>query len=152
MRGMGLQTRFIELADTVNSSMPQYVVNRIAEALNDDAKPVKGARILVLGVAYKAEIDDLRESPALTIIEELRRRGARVTYNDPHIPTLRLGRNEILESVQLTKDTLDWADCVLVHTAHRAYDWNWVAQYARLVFDTRAVMWGVSGSARVVTL
>ena len=152
MRGMGLQTRFIELADTVNSSMPQYVVNRIAEALNDDAKPVKGARILVLGVAYKADIDDLRESPALTIIEELRRRGARVTYNDPHIPTLRLGRDEVLESVQLTKDTLDWADCVLVHTAHSAYDWNWVAQYARLVFDTRAVMWGVSGSARVVTL
>lgn len=152
MRGMGLQTRFIELADTVNSNMPQYVVNRIAEALNDDAKPVKGARILVLGVAYKADIDDLRESPALTIIEELRRRGARVTYNDPHVPMVRLARDEVLESVQLTKDTLDWADCVLVHTAHSAYDWNWVAQYARLVFDTRSVMWGAQGPARVVTL
>ena len=152
MRGLGLQTRFIELADTVNSSMPQYVVNRIAEALNEDAKPVKGARILVLGVAYKADIDDLRESPAITIIEELRRRGARVTYNDPHIPALRLNRDELIESVQLTKDTLDWADCVLVHTAHRAYDWSWVAQHARLVFDTRAAMWGVEGRARIVTL
>jgi len=152
MRGLGLQTRFIELADTVNSSMPQYVVNRIAEALNEDAKPVKGARILVLGVAYKADIDDLRESPALTIIEDLRRRGARVTYNDPYIATLRLSHDEVLESVQLTKDTLDWADCVLVHTAHSTYDWSWVARYARLVFDTRAVMWGVGGSARVVTL
>lgn len=152
MRGMGQQTRFIELADTVNSTMPQYVVNRIAEALNDDAKPVKGSRILVLGVAYKADIDDLRESPAIVIIEELRRRGARVTYNDPHIPTMRLGRDEVLESVQLTKDTLDWADCVVVHTAHKAYDWNWVAQYARLVFDTRSVMWGAQGRARVVTL
>lgn len=152
MRGMGMQTRFIELADRVNSSMPLYVVNRVAEALNDDAKPVRGSRILVLGVAYKADIDDLRESPALTIIDELRRRGARVTYNDPHIPTMRLGRDEVLESVQLTKDTLDWADCVLVHTAHSAYDWEWVARYARLVFDTRSVMWQVKGSARIVAL
>ncbi|MHB1295968.1 MAG: nucleotide sugar dehydrogenase [Anaerolineae bacterium] len=142
MRGLGVQTRFIELADTVNSAMPLWWVSRVQDALNEQAKPLKGARILVLGVAYKKDIDDLRESPALTILAELRARGAEVLYNDPHIPSLRLGPDETLQSVGLTAELLASADCVLVHTDHSAYDWAWVAQHARLVVDARHVMGG----------
>lgn len=151
-RGLGLQTRFIELADTVNSNMPHYVVSRIADALNDEGKPVKNARVLVLGVAYKKDIDDLRESPALTIIHELGKRGARVAYNDPHLAQVRLPSGEALESVALTEAMLGWADCVLVHTAHSAYDWRWVSRHARLVFDARNAMPASEGSCRVVKL
>jgi len=152
MRSLGLQTRFIELADTVNSSMPEYVVSRIADALNDEGKPVRNARILILGVAYKKDVDDLRESPALTIIEGLRRRSAQVRYNDPHAPVIRLRLGEELKSIPLTEETLERADLVLVHTAHSAYDWSWVGAHARLVFDTRNAMSGVEGSCRVVKL
>jgi UDP-N-acetyl-D-glucosamine dehydrogenase len=140
MRGLGLQTRFIELADAVNSNMPHYVVGRIQDALNEEGKPLRGARILVLGVTYKKDVDDLRESPALVIIEELRQRHADVTYNDPFIPALSLGTDITFRSVELSDALLGWADCVLIHTAHSTYDWSWVGQYAHLVFDTRGVM------------
>jgi UDP-N-acetyl-D-glucosamine dehydrogenase len=149
MRGLGVQTRFIELADVINSSMPHYVVGRLQDALNEEGKPLKGARILILGVAYKQNIDDLRESPALTIIAELRARGASMAYNDPYIPKLRLDRQTTLHSVALTEEMLAWADGVLVHTAHSTYDWEWVAQNARLVLDMRNV--GVVG-AQVIRL
>ncbi|OGO05188.1 MAG: UDP-N-acetyl-D-glucosamine dehydrogenase, partial [Chloroflexi bacterium RBG_13_56_8] len=119
-RGAGIQTRFIELADTVNSDMPHYVVSRIVDALNDEGKPVKNARFLILGVAYKGDINDVRESPALTIIQELEKRGGRVVYNDPHVAQLRTLSGEVLESATLSEDLLGWADCVLVHTAHSA--------------------------------
>lgn len=140
MRSLGQQTRFIELADTVNSSMPHHVVSRIADALNDEEKPIKGRRILVLGVAYKSDVADLRESPALEIIDSLLRRGALVSYSDPYIPSLTLLSGETMESVEATAPVLEWADCVLVHTSHRAFDWEFVAEHARLVFDTRNVM------------
>ena len=140
MRDLGVQTRFIELADTINSGMPHYVVRRLQDALNAEAKPLKGARVLLLGVAYKADVDDLRESPALTIIEELAARGARVAYNDPHVPRLTTADGEVLESASLTAELLDWADGVLVHTAHSAYDWDWVRAHTRLILDTRGVV------------
>ncbi len=153
MRSLGQQTRFIELADAVNSSMPTYVVNRVAEALNDDEKPVRGRRLLVLGVAYKADVADLRESPALEIIETLCRRGALVEYSDPYIPEVTLRDGTTLTSVALTSQVLQWADCALVHTAHRCFDWPFVAANARLVFDTRNVMANVpSPRCRVVRL
>ena len=136
MRGLGIQTRFIELADVINSAMPHWWVGRIQDALNAHSKPLNGARILLLGVAYKKDIDDLRESPALTIIEELRARGAAVTYNDPYVPTLRLS-DGCLESAGLTKELLQWADCVVVHTDHSSYDWDWIGTHARVVVDTR---------------
>jgi UDP-N-acetyl-D-glucosamine dehydrogenase len=139
MRDLGIQTRFIELADVINSAMPHWWVGRIQDALNEHGKPLKGARILLLGVAYKKDIDDLRESPALPIIEELRARGAAVTYNDPYVPTLRLG-DERLESAGLTKELLQWADCVGVHTDHSSYDWNWIGAHAQVVVDTRNAM------------
>ena len=144
MRGLGVRTRFIELADAINSAMPHYVVQRIQDALNEDGKPLKGARVLVLGVSYKENVGDLRESPALTIIPELLARGASVDYHDPHVPTVPLDGAGPLQSVALTEETLASADCVLVHTAHSDYDWAWVVDRARLVVDTRNVAPGPS--------
>jgi len=152
MRSLGQQTRFIELADAINSRMPGYVVERVAEALNDEEKPIKGQRILLLGVAYKGDVADLRESPALEIISTLLARGALVEYCDPHISTLRLPSGKTLESVSLTAQVLEWADCVLVHTAHSAFDWEFVAEHARLVFDSRNVMPREGSRCRVVRL
>ena len=140
MRGLGVRTRFIELADAINSAMPDYVVQRIQDALNEETKPLKGARILVLGVSYKADVGDLRESPALTIIHELLARGALVDYHDAHVPTVPLDTAGALQSVALTEERLASADCVLVHTAHSDYDWGLVAEKARLVVDARGVM------------
>jgi UDP-N-acetyl-D-glucosamine dehydrogenase len=137
MRGLGVRTRFIELADIVNAAMPRYVVSRLQDLLNEEGKPLRGARILVLGVAYKADVDDLRESPALLIIQELQDRGAQVAYNDPYIERLQIAPAEKMTSAALSAELLSWADCVLVHTAHSAYDWEWVGEHARLVFDTR---------------
>src|SRR5207302_10284538 len=122
-RKHGVNTRFIELAGEVNASMPLYVVHRVAEALNDHGKAVKGSRICVLGVAYKKDVDDPRESPAFTIMELLKGRGAVVSYNDPHIPTLPAMRHHRirLDSVPLTEETLAAADCVLIVTDHSVY-------------------------------
>ena len=152
MRSLGVQTRFIELADVINSSMPHYVVQRIQDALNKVGKPLKGSKVLILGVAYKKDIDDLRESPALTIIDELLAREADVVYSDPHVPQLRLDGQRTLTSVPLTAELLEGADCVLIHTAHSAYDWDWVAEKARLVVDTRNVMAARDDMVHVVRL
>jgi UDP-N-acetyl-D-glucosamine dehydrogenase len=134
-----LHTRFIELAGEINASMPQYVVERIGLALNDLGKPIKGSRICILGVAYKKDVDDPRESPAFTILELLERRGARVSYNDPHIPTLPAMRHHHirLESQELTESFLASQDCVVVITDHSAYDAQFVVDHASLVLDTR---------------
>jgi UDP-N-acetyl-D-glucosamine dehydrogenase len=134
-----LHTRFIELAGEINASMPQYVVERIGLALNDLGKPIKGSRICILGVAYKKDVDDPRESPAFTILELLERRGARVSYNDPHIPTLPAMRHHHirLESQELTESFLASQDCVDVITDHSAYDAQFVVDHASLVLDTR---------------
>jgi len=140
MRNVGMRTRFIELADTVNSGMPLYVVARIQDALNDRGKPLNGSEILILGVSYKKDVADIRESTALTIIQELQRRKARVSYHDPFVPKLTLVGGEQLGSVHLCEKALQEADCVLVHTDHSAYDWSWIAEHARLVFDTRNVV------------
>jgi UDP-N-acetyl-D-glucosamine dehydrogenase len=138
-RRYGLNTRFIELAGEINTSMPQYVVTRVAEALNQQGKPVKGSRICVLGVAYKKDVDDPRESPAFAILELLLRRGAAVTYNDPHVPTLPHMRHHSihLDSQPLTEIFISSQDCVVIVTDHSAYDYPWIVRHARLVVDTR---------------
>ncbi len=138
-RRYGVNTRFIELAGEVNTGMPAYVVQRVAEALNEAGKPVKGSRVGVLGVAYKKDVDDTRESPAVTILELLARRGAVVTYNDPHVPRLpRMRHHTIrLESQPLTADYLGGQDCVVIVTDHSAYDFRDIARHARLIVDTR---------------
>jgi UDP-N-acetyl-D-glucosamine dehydrogenase len=152
-RKFGVHTRFIELAGEINTAMPQYVVSRIAEALNEHAKPLKGSRIGVLGVAYKKNVDDPRESPAFEIMELLQNRGAFVSYNDPHIPSLPAMRHHAIrmDSEPLTEQFLEVQDCVLIVTDHSAYDYEWIVQHASLVVDTRNATAGVSKArARIV--
>jgi UDP-N-acetyl-D-glucosamine dehydrogenase len=143
-RKYGVSTRFIELAGEVNTAMPLYVVNRVAEALNEGGKPVKGSRVCVLGVAYKKDVDDPRESPAFEVLELLEKRGAALSYNDPHVPALpRMRHHRIrLDSQPLTEEYLAGQDCVVVVTDHSAYDWQWVLRHARLLVDTRNVTAG----------
>ncbi len=139
-RKHGLTTRFIELAGEVNTSMPAYVVSKVADALNDHGKPVKGSKITLLGMAYKKDVDDPRESPGFELMELLLHKGAEVEYNDPHIPTLPAMRHYPdlrMSSHDLTEDYLASHDCVLIATDHSAYDWNWIARHAPLIVDTR---------------
>ncbi|MFV1965955.1 MAG: nucleotide sugar dehydrogenase [Pirellulaceae bacterium] len=135
-----LSTRFIELAGEINTSMPQYVVTRVANALNDAGKPVRGSRIGILGVAYKKDVDDPRESPSFKLMELLQELGAILSYNDPHIPTLPAMRHfdvPRLASEPLTPKYLSSLDCALIATDHSSYDWELIVQYAPLVVDTR---------------
>jgi UDP-N-acetyl-D-glucosamine dehydrogenase len=138
----GLSTRFIELAGEVNTSMPHYVIDRLAAALNDHSKSVKGSRILVIGLAYKAEIDDVRESPSFELIELCQNRGAHVDYHDPLVPTTRAGRKHDLQMSSVAVDAASIAsyDCVLISTAHSSIDYAAIAQHAKLVVDTRDAM------------
>jgi UDP-N-acetyl-D-glucosamine dehydrogenase len=132
-------TRFIELAGEINSAMPAHVVHSVAEALDRRHKTLSGANVLILGVAYKKDVDDTRESPALRIMELLQQRGASVEYNDPNV--LRLGKMRKyefgLESVPLTAETLRRRDCVLIATDHTAYDYDLIVRESSLVVDTR---------------
>lgn len=134
---LDFSTRFIELAGEVNTSMPYHVVESVAAALNERTKPLKGSRILVLGLSYKKDIDDLRESPSLTLIEQLRRRGALVEYNDPFFPTVGHGRHYALNMTSVPLDTIPEYDCVLIATDHSDYDYEQIAREAKLLVDTR---------------
>ncbi len=139
-RKQGLATRFIELAGEVNSRMPEYVVNRLADFLNDAGKPIKGSRICLLGLAYKKDVDDPRESPSFVLMEMLLARGAIVSYNDPHvprIPQMRHHRVPDLVSQELTPKMLASQDCVLIATDHSAYDYDFIVEHAPMVLDTR---------------
>ncbi|SIO55405.1 UDP-N-acetyl-D-glucosamine dehydrogenase [Singulisphaera sp. GP187] len=135
----GLHTRFIELAGEINTAMPHHVIDRVTAALNDAGKAVKGSRILVLGAAYKPNVDDCRESPAVELMELLQDRGATVSYSDPHVPALPLmrGRTVRLESTPLSAETLSAQDCVLIATDHKAFDWELILTHSSLVIDTR---------------
>ena len=139
-RRQGMNTRFIELAGEVNTVMPRYVVSRLAEFLNETGKPLNGSRICILGMAYKKDVDDPRESPSFELMELLTSRGADVSYNDPHIPTLPEMRHydvPLLSSSELTIDFLQSLDCVLIATDHSAYDYEFVVANTPLVVDTR---------------
>jgi len=139
-RKYGMATRFIELAGEINTAMPSYVVDKVADALNDRAKPVNGSRILILGMAYKKDVDDPRESPGFELMDRLLRRGAIVQYNDPLIPTLPAMRRYPhlrMASQNLTSELLRSQDCILIVTDHSAYDWHWIVEYSSLVIDTR---------------
>ena len=138
-RCYGLTTRFIELAGEVNVGMPQYVVDRLVEALNRHTKPLRGSKVCVLGVAYKKDVDDARESPAFVLMELLEKGGAVVSYNDPHIERLPRTRhfNIPKKSVPLTAEYLAEVDCVLIATDHSTYDYDFIVRHAPLVVDTR---------------
>ena len=135
-RDAGRQFRILEQAQDVNSQMPGYVATRIGDALNEVGKPVKGARILVLGVAYKPDVGDVRESPALKVMSVLSRRGADVAFSDPHIGHVNVNEKWIA-GVELTQREIVKADCVAVLTPHQAFDLDWLADRAALVFDAR---------------
>jgi UDP-N-acetyl-D-glucosamine dehydrogenase len=135
-REYGFTTRFIELSGEINTRMPQYVVSRVMDALNDRGKALRGARVLLLGVAYKADIEDMRESPALDLIRLLREKGAEVRYNDPHVPRFEHA-GVGLESVSLSAEEISASDCVLIATAHTAYDAQFIVDNSSLVVDTR---------------
>lgn len=135
-----MPTRFIELAGEINTSMPRYVVQRTVEALNSVGKPLRGSRIGVLGIAYKKDVDDPRESPSFKLMELLQAGGAIISYNDPHIPTLPSMRHyhvPRLASEPLTADYLASLDCALIATDHTAYDWDMIVRHTPLVVDTR---------------
>ncbi len=146
-RAYGMQTRFIELAGEINISMPAYVVGKLTAALNARKKAVNGSRILILGVAYKPNIDDPRESPALELFDLLLAQGAEVIYNDPHIaklPPLRHYPHLRAESQPLTAELLGYQDCVLIVTDHAAYDWPWIVAHAGLIVDSRNATAGIA--------
>jgi UDP-N-acetyl-D-glucosamine dehydrogenase len=140
----GFEARFIELAGEVNGQMPRYVVERVQNALNDVEKPLKGSRVHVLGVAYKRDIDDVRESPALDVIHLLGRRGARVSYTDPFVASVNV-EGERMESTPLD-EALSQADIVVVVTDHKSFNYAEVASKAKLVFDARNAMKGISAA------
>jgi UDP-N-acetyl-D-glucosamine dehydrogenase len=145
MRTLAFKTRLIELASEINSEMPAFVVRKVADSLNDVSKPLKGSRVLLLGVAYKRDIDDLRESPALEIVRMLQEKGAKVSFHDTFCPVIEDdGHTPIqglpLRSVALTDKVLKEADCVVVVTDHSEVDYARVSALANLVVDTRGVM------------
>ncbi len=137
-------TRFIELAGEVNEAMPEFVVQQVAKALNTHKKPLNGSRVLMLGMSYKKDIDDLRESPSLTIIELLRKEGAEVLYNDPYHPTVGRGRHYNLNMSSTPLENLGQYDCVLIVTDHSDYDYPRIVQEAQLVVDSRNATKGLS--------
>ena len=151
MRLNGYEARFIALADDINRAMPRHVVTVVIEVLNDIGRPLKGARILVLGVAYKRGVGDTRESPAHEIISSLLRRGADVAYADPHVPTFQIEGTE-LKAVDLTDEIVRQADCTLILTDHREFDFRRIVELAPLVVDTRNATWGITAPGRVIRL
>jgi UDP-N-acetyl-D-glucosamine dehydrogenase len=152
MRQLNYKTRFVDLASEINSGMPEVVVEKVARALNDVTKSVKGSRILVLGVAYKRDIDDMRESPALDVIKLLEGRGATVVYHDPHVATYREDGHEHV-SVDLSDAELDRADAVVIITDHRSVDYQRVVNKTNLIVDTRnATATLAAGRARILPL
>jgi UDP-N-acetyl-D-glucosamine dehydrogenase len=140
-RLQGMNTRFIELAGEINSNMPRYVVGRLAEFLNDQCKPLKGSRICILGMAYKKDVDDPRESPSFELMELLMERGSIMSYSDPHVPKLPKMRNyrhlPAMTSKELTPEFLSSQDCVLISTDHTAFDYAHIVRHSPMVLDTR---------------
>jgi UDP-N-acetyl-D-glucosamine dehydrogenase len=140
-REYGLHTRFIELAGEINSDMPKWVIGKLADALNGREKSIKGSHILVLGISYKKNIDDMRESPSVELMELLQVKGAQIYYSDPWVPIFPKMREHHfdLRSVQLTPESIASFDAVLLATNHDAFDYEMIGQYARLIVDTRGV-------------
>ncbi len=151
-RQYGQPTRFIELSGEINTSMPEYVIEHVAGALNSAKKALKGSKILVLGLAYKKNIDDIRESPSIELIELLKARGAAVDYNDPYVPTTHKQREHDLKmkSVPLTPARIQKYDCVLISTDHDDYDYEMIVRNAKLVVDTRNACAHVKGAKKNV--
>ncbi|NOQ22716.1 MAG: nucleotide sugar dehydrogenase [Candidatus Aegiribacteria sp.] len=151
-RQFGMPTRFIELAGEINTAMPAFVVSTITKALNERQKSVSGSRILILGMAYKPDIDDIRETPALMVMDQLLELGADVDYNDPYVGSIGETRQTHHRpvSVELTEDVLSEFDCVVIITNHSCYDYQWIVDNASLIIDTRNACAGLAGSKEKV--
>ena len=147
----GYEPRFITFADEINRHMPEYVVSLVVDALNERERSLKGSSILVLGVAYKANVADTRDSPALEIIEHLRLKGARVEYHDPHVPVISINSGQ-LRSIDWSRADLRHRDLVLITTAHAGYDWAAIVREAPLVVDTRNATGGFGSAGHVIRL
>jgi UDP-N-acetyl-D-glucosamine dehydrogenase len=144
MREFNYNARFIELASEINTNMPRYVVSRVLEALNDRGKVLKGSKVLVLGVAYKPDVDDVRESPALDVIALLRKKGAMVEYHDPHIPQIHHEREGWkMESIKDLMPSVRSAEAVVIITNHKSYDYPAILDAAHFVFDSRNALGGL---------
>jgi len=148
LRTLNYNARFIELASEINLGMPAYVLEKITDALEGDGKSLGGSQVMVLGVTYKEDVGDLRESPALDVIRLMRERDAVVTYHDPYVPSLEVDGSNV-EFVEISVEALRRSDCVVITTAHSFYDWSWILEHSRLVVDTRNATKG--GSAASVT-
>jgi UDP-N-acetyl-D-glucosamine dehydrogenase len=146
MRTLNYKTRFIELASEINSEMPHFVVGKVREALNRNRKSVNGSHVLLLGVAYKRDISDVRESPALDVLRLLEADGAEVTYHDPYVPELD-DEGHMLSCVELTEAALDAADAVVILTDHTAFDYAWITEHARVLVDGRHAVARLGGDA-----
>ena len=151
-RQFGMPTRFIELAGEINTAMPAFVVSIITKALNERQKSVNGSRILILGMAYKPDIDDIRETPALMVMDQLLQLGADVDYNDPYVGSIGETRQTHRRpvSVELTEDILSGYDCAVVITNHSCYDYQWIVDNSSLIIDTRNACSGLAGSKEKV--
>jgi UDP-N-acetyl-D-glucosamine dehydrogenase len=152
LKTLNYTARFIELASEINTAMPLHVITKITDALNDDGKAVRGSKILVLGVAYKRDIDDVRESPALDVLSLLRHKGAEVHYHDPYVASLRLEDDQKLENEPYSRELIALMDCVVVITDHSVFDWQQIVDDSRLIVDTRNATGQVTGQARVVSI
>ncbi len=157
MRTLSFKTRMIELSSEINAEMPSFVVRKVGDALNDESKSIKGSRVIVVGVAYKKDIDDMRESPAIEIIHLLQEKGAKVSYHDPFCPEIVDDGHTPLEglpmnSVDLTPERLRESDCVLIVTDHSTIDYQAIATHAPLTVDTRGTLRNVSGARKVIGL
>ena len=150
-RGHGFEARFIDLASHVNSQMPHYVIDKIISGLNKHKKPLKGSEVLIVGVAYKKDVKDLRESPALEIINILMEKGARISYYDPYLPYLKM--NDIdLKCIKFVKNSFNKADCVVITTDHSNVDYGFIVSNSKLIIDTRNVLKDIIDRKRIVRL
>ena len=151
LKTLNYNARFIELASEINASMPFYVIDKITEALNNQERAVRGSRIVILGVAYKRNVDDARESPALDIISLLRQRGADIAYHDPHVPQIQLESDVRLRSCEYSKGLLQAAHCVVIVADHSAFDYAEILRNSKVIVDTRNV-YRERGGGRVISL
>jgi UDP-N-acetyl-D-glucosamine dehydrogenase len=145
VKEVGFEARFIELAGQVNGAMPHHVVDKVTDALNSHSKAVRGANVFVIGISYKRDIDDMRESPALDVMAVLKQKGAKISYHDPYVATLS-ARDwpgaEDLKSVALTPQALEHADCVVIVTDHKVLDYKTIVERAKLIVDSRNAIKG----------
>ena len=152
LKTLNYNARFIELASEINTSMPYYVIDKVTDALNEQERAVRGSKVLVMGVAYKRDVDDVRESPALDIISLLRQKGANVSYHDPHVAEIRLENESRMQNTPYSTSILSEAHCIVVVTDHTAFDWQELADHSTVIVDTRNVMSNIDSKAQVISI